>query len=574
MADIAPGAVPVAGLGASAGGIEALTQFFDAAPADSGWAFVVVLHLDPTRESQLSSIIQHHTQMPVVEIADGISVEANHVYVIAPDHDLTLHGSTLRLTEPGQPRGHRHPVDVLFQSLAGQRQQRAAAIILSGTGTNGTQGLKEIKAGGGLILVQDPATAKFDGMPRSAIGGGLADHVLAPGDMPPMLLRYLGHAYAEAPDGLASVPEAGEPGLRRLLDLLRSQSGHEFSSYKPAMLMRRINRRMSLRNITELGCYLDLLRAEPGEVRALTADLLISVTGLFRDAEAWAALDEVVVTQLVANREDGAPIRVWVPACATGEEAYSVAMLLAERAEAAHKRFDLKVFASDILDDNLNAARAGVYPGSSVEMLPPERIRRFFEKLDGSYQVRKGLRDLVVFARQDLLRDPPFSRMDLITCRNMLIYIEPDAQRRAMALFHFALREGGRLFLGSAETIGRADDLFETVSKKWRIYRRIGPTRHDVVDFPLLGGKMASGRPSPAVFRAGLCRQGRLMSLPRSEVRAIACLAGEEAGGSAVARYSRGGLRSGRSASPARRGGRSSAMFSTRRTVAGEEIGS
>ena len=489
--------IPVVGLGASAGGIEALTEFFDATPADSGLAFVVVLHLDPTKESQLASILALHTPMPVAEIEDGMVIAPNHVYVIAPNHDLTLDGDTLRLTEPSQPRGRRHPVDVLFTSLAKQREERTAAIVLSGTGTNGTQGLKEIKAAGGLILVQDPVHARFDGMPRSAIGAGLADHVLAPAVMPGTLLRYFQHEYVAAPESARTLgipAESDQTQLAQLLGLVRAQSGQEFRSYKPATMLRRINRRMSLKGLTDLGSYVDFLRADLGEMQALVRDLLINVTSFFRDAEAWDTLDEAVITQVVADREDGASIRVWVPACSTGEEAYSIAMLLTERAEAANKRFDLKVFASDILDDNLNAARAGVYPGASVETLPVERIRRFFEKLDGSYQIRRSLRDQVVFARQDLLQEPPFSRMDLITCRNMLIYIEPEAQRRALALFHFALREGGRLFLGSAETIGRADDLFDTVSKKWRIFRRIGPTRHDIVSFPLLGGHPASDR--------------------------------------------------------------------------------
>ena len=491
---------PVVGLGASAGGIEALTAFFDAMTPDIGVTFVVVLHLDPNRKSQLSSIIGLHTTMPVVEIEDGMRIAPDHVYVIAPDRDLTLDGDVLRLVEPVQPRGHRHPVDVLFQSIADQRQERAAAIVLSGTGTNGTQGLKEIKAAGGLILVQDPASARFDGMPRSAIAAGLADHVLAPSDMPAMLRRYFQHGYVAAPDSLARSSTDEQPDLSRLFALLRANSGQEFRQYKPATLLRRINRRLSLKGLVDLGSYINLLRADPGELQALLRDLLINVTSFFRDAEAWAALDETVVRQIVADREDGASIRVWVPACSTGEEAYSVAMLLTERADAIHKRFDLKVFASDILDDNLNTARAGVYPGASVEKLPPERIRRFFEKLDGSYQIRRTLRDVLVFARQDLLREPPFSRMDLITCRNMLIYIEPEAQRRALALFHFALREGGRLFLGSAETIGRADELFETVSKEWRIFRRLGPTRHDIVSFPLLGGHPAEAGQVEAPF--------------------------------------------------------------------------
>ncbi|WP_428391395.1 chemotaxis protein CheB [Lichenicoccus sp.] len=492
------GGVPLVALGASAGGIQALSDFFDAMPPESGLAFLVVLHLDPTQNSHLASILAQHTAMEVREIADGLKVAANRVHVIAPNSDLSVDGDTLRLTEPDLPRGHRHPVDVLFRSIAEQRQARACAIILSGTGTNGTQGLKEVKAAGGLILVQDPANLRFDGMPRSAIGAGLADHVLAPADMPAALLAYFRHSYVAAPDSMAGAPTEGQAELEPVLAILRAHSGQEFRSYKPATLMRRIHRRMSLKGHNLLPDYLDRLRAEPAEIQALTRDLLISVTSFLRDTGAWAALEEAVIAPLVADRESGSPIRVWVPACATGEEAYSVAMLLIEQAEAANKQFDIRIFASDVLEANLNSARSGVYPGSSVETLATGRIRRFFEKLDGSYQVRSSLRELVVFAKQDLLREPPFSRMDLITCRNMLIYIQPEAQHRAVALFHFALREGGRLFLGSAETIGRADDLFETVSKKWRIYRRVGPTRHDIVSFPLLGGHPPPrGRPDP-----------------------------------------------------------------------------
>ncbi len=484
--------VPLVGLGASAGGIDALGDFFDAMPADSGLAFLVVLHLDPTQGSHLASVLAHRTAMPVIEIEDGMTAVADRVHVIAPNRALTVDGDTLRLTEPDEPRGRRHPIDVLFKSLAGQRQTRTAAIVLSGTGTNGTQGLKEVKAAGGLILVQDPANLRFDGMPRSAIDAGLADRVLAPSDMPGALQDYFRHSYVSAPDGLADASRNGQAELEKVLAILRARSGQEFRSYKPATLMRRINRRMSLRNLNRFEDYLDLLRVEPDEIQSLVRDLLISVTSFFRDKDAWSALAETVVAPLVADRENGSAIRVWVPACATGEEAYSVAMLLVEQAEAAHKRFEIKIFASDLLESNLNGARAGVYPGSSVETLSSGRIRRFFDKLDGSYQARSSLRELIVFAKQDLLREPPFSRMDLVTCRNMLIYVEPDAQRRAVALFHFALREGGRLFLGSAETVGRADDLFETVSKKWRIYRRVGPTRHDIVSFPVPGG-----HPSP-----------------------------------------------------------------------------
>src|SRR5579872_4665565 len=404
-------AVPVVGVGASAGGIEAFTQLLDAMPSNTGAAFVLVLHLDPTRESQLSSILERHTQMPVAQVEDGMELQADHVYVIAPASDVRLEGDILRLSTPAAPRGHGHPIDVLSRSLAEQRGERAVAIVLSGTGTNGTQGIKEVKAAGGLILVEDPSTARFDGMPRSAIGAGMADHVLAPSAMPARVLQYLNHDYVASPDGLGALPDQ-QPGLEQLLGFLRAHSGQDFRSYKSPTMLRRVNRRMSLNNLASLGDYIEFLRARPDEVQALVRDLLISVTSFFRDEEAWTTLDELAISPLVADRATDASLRVWVPGCATGEEAYSIAMLLTERAEAAQKQFDVKVFASDILDDNLNVARAGIYPGASIDIMPPERISRFFEKLDGSYQVRQNLRDLVVFARQDLLRDPPFSRMD------------------------------------------------------------------------------------------------------------------------------------------------------------------
>jgi two-component system, chemotaxis family, CheB/CheR fusion protein len=477
-------AVTVIGIGASAGGIEALSRFFDAMPADSGCAFVVVLHLDPKRESELARVVGAHTTMPVVQVEDGMRLVANHVYVIAPDSELKVSDGKLHVSRPTEPRGHRHPVDVLFSSLAADQHERAIAVVLSGTGSNGTEGLREIRAEGGMSLVQSPETAKFDGMPRSAIAADMADHVLAPEDMPKTLLAFISHGYVAAPAEIEATSPNGQATLSQLLDLVRARGGHDFRSYKHSTLKRRVHRRLGLRNIKTLDDYLDELRTNSDEVTLLVGDLMISVTGFFRDAEAWMALAELVIAPLVAERETGASIRVWAPACSTGEEAYSLAMLVTEHAEAAGKRFDLKVFATDVQETNLRKARDGIYPAAALVGLPAPRLARFFEKLDGSYQVSKELRDMVVFAPHDLLRDPPFSRLDLVSCRNFLIYLEPDAQQRIIALCHFALRQGGHLFLGNAETIGRHEDLFETVSKKWRIYRRVGSTRHDLVEYP------------------------------------------------------------------------------------------
>ena len=513
-----PAKIPVVGIGASAGGIEALSRFFDAMPADSGCAFVVVLHLDPKRESEMARILGVHTRMPVAQVEDGMALAPDRVYVIAPDTDLKLLDGALKVSRPSEPRGQRHPVDVLFASIAREQRERSIAIVLSGTGSNGTDGLKEIRAEGGMSLVQAPETAKFDGMPRSAITAGLADHVLAPEKMPETLLAYVRHGYVSAPAEAELAPSQSEATIDQVLEVIRARNVHDFGSYKRNTLRRRIHRRMGLRNITALADYVDDLRTKPEEVAILVADLMISVTGFFRDPEAWKTLGDLVVAPLVADRASGGSVRVWVPACATGEEAYSVAMLITEHAEAVGKRFDLKVFATDAQEDNLRKARDGIYPAAALADFPPARIRRFFEKLDGSYQVSKELRDMVVFAAQNLLRDPPFSRLDLVSCRNFLIYLEPEAQQRIIAQCHFALRPDGHLFLGNAETIGRHDDLFETVSKKWRIYRRVGPTRHDLIDYrptrgsvaTVAGGEVASVPEPPSAHLADIARRALL----------------------------------------------------------------
>lgn len=489
-------ATPVVGIGASAGGIEALISLFEAMPSDSGMAFLVVMHLDPSRDSGLAHILGQHTSMPVAEAADGVIFVPNHVYVIAPDSSLTIDDGRLRLTEPPERRGQRYPIDRLFASLAQHRRQRAICIILSGTGSDGTEGLKEVKAQGGCVLVQEPASARFDGMPRSAIAAKLADQVLAPEQMPEVLLRYTRHAYIAGPE-VADEAISDAPSIEPVLALLQVRAGQDFRHYKRSTLMRRIQRRMGINNIGELGAYVTFLGASPVEIEALVKDLMISVTGFFRDAQAWQILDEAVLAPMVSERDNRTPVRLWVPACATGEEAYSLTMSLIVRAEAMNKQFDVKVFATDGREDNLNLARAGIYSEGAVATIPPNLLRRFFDKRDGAYRVKKELRDLVVFAAHNLLRDPPFSRIDLVSCRNLLIYLDLPAQKRALALLHFALREGGHLFLGNAETVGRQDDLFEIVSKKWRIYRRLSPARHDIVDFPVLPvlARPAQGEP-------------------------------------------------------------------------------
>jgi two-component system CheB/CheR fusion protein len=478
------GPFPIVGIGMSAGGLEAATEFLNAMPPDSGMGFVIVQHLEPTRKSLLAELLGKQTKMPVVEIEDGMRVEPDHVYVIAPAQTLLIEDGALRLSEPAEPRGQRHPIDRFFTALAEDRKTRAIAIVLTGAGSNGTAGIQDIKLAGGMCIAQDPETAKFDSMPSHAIASGAADYVLAPAEMPAALIRYVNHPYIDGddrPEPLAREPEAE---FGEVLTLLLARGGHDFRQYKRSTLTRRTHRRMGLAGIESLDDYLTRLRQDPAELTALARDLMINVTGFFRDPEAWDALDRDVIGSLVEKASRDQPIRAWAPACSTGEESYTIAMLLAERAERAEKKLAFKIFATDLADNNLAAARKGIYPASMVESLSPERLERFFDKAGETYRVKPEIRESVVFAEQNLLTDPPYSKMDLVSCRNLLIYLDAEAQERVLSLAHFALKEGGYLFLGNAESVGQRGHLFETVSKRWRIYRRIGPARPAAVDFP------------------------------------------------------------------------------------------
>ena len=490
---------PIVGVGASAGGIEALKAFFSATDADSGVAYIVIQHLSPEHESLMADILSRCTSMPVVQIENGMRVEPNHVYVIRPGYTVTLKDCRLHLGQPVEKRGHRRPVDDFFRSLAEEQQESAIGVILSGTGTNGSAGAQAIKAAGGLCIAQDPDSAEFPGMPRSLIHTGCADQVLTAEEIPAALRQYIQHPFldlnAKGRARAAQEIERHRQDLGEILAIIRSRTGHDFAPYKPPTILRRINRRMGLLGVTTLADYANCLRQKTEEISTLANDLMINVTGFFRDPEAWEAFREAVVQPLVAERGPDDPIRAWVTACASGEEAYTLAMLISEEAERLGKAVDVKIFATDTADKSLARARSGVYPGGIEGDLSPERLERFFEPDEQSYRVKKSLRDQIVFAPQDVLRDPPFSRVDIVTCRNLLIYLEPEAQRRILALTHFALREGGHLFLGNAETLGHADTLFEVVSKRWRVYRRLGAGRHVSAPLPALIARVPEVRP-------------------------------------------------------------------------------
>lgn len=482
---------PMVGIGASAGGLDAFKKFFDAMQADSGIAFVLVPHLDPAHKSLMVELLARHTTMPVIEAENNMPVEADHVYILPPNKYMTIDNGVLRLTGPVEKHPPQTSIDLFLKSLADDRQEQSICIILSGTGSHGTLGLKAIKAAGGMAMVQDPATAEYERMPQSAIATGLADFVLPAEQMPEALIKYVQHAYIKGETRIEANPEAADD-LIQVLALLRTRSKFDFRCYRKKMLTRRIERRMGLNHFDRIHEYLALLRHNPEELKQLVKDLFIGVTSFFRDPEAFERLASQVIAPLVQNKENDGVIRVWVPGCATGEEAYSIAMLLQEQLATAHKSCRVQIFATDVDEDALATARQGLYPDSIASYLSPERLPHFFVRVDEhTYQVAKHLREMVIFAAQNLIADAPFTKLDLISCRNLLIYLEADVQKKVVALFHFALNEGGTLLLGSSETIGRQVDLFEPVSKKWRIYRRIGPTRPERVDFPIAAAEAA-----------------------------------------------------------------------------------
>ncbi len=467
---------PIVGIGASAGGLAAFEAFFSAMPAevDPGMAFVLVQHLAPDHKSMLTDLIQRYTRMRVFEVEDGMEVRPNCTYIIPPNRDMACLNGTLQLLEPSSPRGQRLPIDFFFRSLAQDQHDRAICIVLSGTGSDGTLGLRAIKGEAGMVMAQAPASAEYDGMPRSAIATGLVDYVLTPAEMPAQLMAYAAHAFGRGSlPAVIPIPKA-ENALKKVFILLRAQTGHDFSHYKPSTIHRRIERRMAVQQIETLDAYVKYLQQAPSEVNALFRDFLIGVTNFFRDPEAFKAVEEKIIPKLFAGKPAGAAIRAWSVGCSTGEEAYSLAILLAERQEALKQNFQVQVFATDIDSRAIATARAGLYPASIAADLTPERLARFFtaESDGNAYRIHKTIRDMLVFSEQDVIKDPPFSRLDLISCRNLLIYLDAELQKKLIPLFHYALNPGGFLFLGTSESVSEYGDVFTVVDRKLKLYQR------------------------------------------------------------------------------------------------------
>src|SRR5262252_1635280 len=459
--------LPIVGIGASAGGVEALEQFFKSLPAGNGMAFVVLTHLPPDRESMLSEILGRATRMPVVDARDGEKVEAEHVYVLPPSAILTIREGRLQLRRTGPTDRERAPIDVFFTSLAADQAERAIGVVLSGGGHDGTLGLKAIKEHGGLTIAQgtNVTRPRFAEMPSSAVAAGIVDLELPVETIPERIIGYVRNW------GVFDTEHRGD-ALSTIFNLLRTRTGHDFREYKERTFQRRVQRRMQVVQTTKLEDYAERLQSEPDEVSALFRDLLIGVTDFFRDTAAYQALETLVVPKLFEGKGADDEVRVWVTGCSTGEEAYSIAILLREYCETLIAAPKVHIFATDIDEVAMGVARAARYPASVVKEVSPERLRRFFVHESGAYRVLKELRDMCIFSTHSIIRDPPFSRLDLISCRDLLIYLKPTLQSQIIPLFHYSLRPGGYLFLGSSENLSRHTELFLSPDKKNRVFRR------------------------------------------------------------------------------------------------------
>lgn len=475
------------GIGTSAGGLEALEQFLRQVPAASGIAFVIVQHLDPDHKGMLPEILQRATPMPVCQARSGMKIAPDHVYVIPPNKDMSVAQGMLCLHVPSAPRGLRLPIDFFFSSLALAQQTQAIGVILSGMGADGTQGARIIKLHGGVVAAQEPASAKFDSMPRAAIAADVVDLVGTPSTLPEKILSRLRHGLPG--QRAAGEPEPHQPGaLEDILGQLRARIGRDFSVYKKSSISRRIERRMSVHQLKDLPDYARYVRNNPQELDLLFKELLIGVTSFFRDAPVWEHLKHQEFPAIFAAHPGGKTLRAWVAACSTGEEAYSLAITFREALQQAPPpgHFTLDIFATDLDPDAIHRARQGLYPASIAKDVTPERLRQFFIEEGGNYRISKSIREMITFAPQDIVQDSPFTRLDILCCRNVLIYFGAELHKKLVPLFHYALNPGGVLALGSAETVGNFTDLFSAVDSKARIYRRIDPAfRKAPIEFPL-----------------------------------------------------------------------------------------
>jgi two-component system CheB/CheR fusion protein len=464
----------IVGIGASAGGLEALEGLFSKMPAETNMAFLIVQHLAPKHKSIMGSLLSKYTAINIFEMEDGMKIEPNCMYLNPPDKEVSLLNGVLYLTNPQGTHAVRLPIDHFFRSLAEDQRETAIGIILSGTGTDGTQGIKAIKGEGGMTMVQEEKQAKYDSMPRSAINTGYVDFILPVEKMPGELVKYIKHPYVDGAGKTLTPKQEYLNTVTKIFLLIRSSTGHDFSHYKQNTIRRRIERRMAVHQIDRITDYLHYLQGNAPEVDNLFKDMLITVTNFFRDSDAFEMVDKKVVHTVLESKSFDSAIRVWVPGCATGEEAYSLAMLFLEEMDNTDKNLNMQIFATDIDAEAVEHARAGVYPDSIAADVSAKRLKKFFTKVDNTYVINKRVREVVVFAVQNLIKDPPFSRLDLVSCRNVLIYMDSLLQKQVLPLFHYVLNPEGFLFLGTSESIGEFADSFAPVNTKWKIFRRKG----------------------------------------------------------------------------------------------------
>jgi len=478
--------IPIVGIGASAGGLEALELFFRNMPDNNGMAFVVIQHLDPTQPGIMPELLQRITGMEVFQAIDPLPVKANCVYVIPPNKSLSILNGTLHLFDPIEARGLRLPIDIFFKSLADDMQEKSIGIILSGMGSDGSLGLKAIKEKNGKVLVQDPDTAKFDTMPRSAIEAVIVDIVATADELPLKLIELLNFIPLVKPEITIDIKDKST--IDKIIILLRDKTGHDFSLYKKNTLFRRIERRKAVHLLDNTQNYVRFLQENPKELEILLKDLLIGVTGFFRDTAVWKKLKEKILPNMIDELPNNHVLRVWIPACSTGEEAYSLAMLFIEVLDTfkQNKNLTMQIFATDIDADAIEIARKGIFLKSNVSEVSTERLNRFFIAEGDGYRVNPLIREMIVFAPQNVIKDPPFTRLDMLTCRNMLIYMESELQKKLITLFNYSLKLGGILLLGTAETLGAKNEGFDEIDSRLKIYRRSVSinTSIDLIDFP------------------------------------------------------------------------------------------
>lgn len=474
---------PVVGIGSSAGGLEALGKIFSNMPTDSGVAFVLIQHLDPSHKSSMVELLARYTDMEVLEIEDGMHVQPNKLYVTPPNKSVGIINSVLHLAVPKEPHGLRRPIDFFFQSLADDQEENAIGIILSGFGSDGTIGLRAIKSMGGMVMAQDPESAVSGSMPTSAIDTDLVDYIAAPEKIPQDLVSYVKRIGKKPPKKIIGRDVETLNSLQKILIIIRNRTGHDFSLYKESTINRRIGRRMNVHQLDKVSDYLELIKENPKETTILFKELLINVTSFFRDLDAFKSFEENITSEVLDNKFDGETVRIWVPGCSTGEEVYSIAMILQEYMDKSGKNFEVQLFGTDIDEDAIETARNATYPSTIVTEVNEERLHRFFTKKDDTYRVKKSIREMAIFAPHDVLINPPFSKLDAISCRNVLIYMNKDAQKKMLSAFNYALKPGGILFLGPSESISNFVESFTTINNKWKIYKSKKTEQYPAGDF-------------------------------------------------------------------------------------------